>query len=322
MSLRHVASTAAAFATHRRVRVASQALLVGGVVFVLLRLHAIWHDSRLNIGDVDWLLLLGAALVSACGLTAIALVWLAILRQLDAETEPWFIAIFFQAQLSKYVPGSVWQYVGRMTLAREHGLPIRSVAISLPIELIASTVAGAALSLLLLGWWGAASAILVLLALSSFAHRPVERRLTGALRRVVQGRDVRGAVPAAIRASRAYAGILLIIGFGFWLTARALYGVPVDDVLIYVGAFVTAWLGGLVAVYAPGGIGVREALLVALLRGRIGSADALVLAAASRAILTLVDIGAAVTGVALIRARRGESRRAAIARDVDSSSSV
>jgi uncharacterized membrane protein YbhN (UPF0104 family) len=323
MPLRRIASRAAALATHRRVRAASQLLLLGGLVFVLLRLHTIWHDSRLSIGDVDWPLLVAATLVSACALTATALVWLAILRRLGAETEPWFIAIFFQAQLSKYIPGSLWQYVGRVTLAQSHGLPIRAVAVSLPIELIALMPAGAALSLLLLGWWGAAGAILVLLALSLCARLSVERRLTTTLRRVAQGRDVRGAVPAAIRASRAYAGILLIIGFGFWLTARALYGVPVDDVLTYVGAFVAAWLGGLIAVYAPGGVGVREAILVALLRGRLGSADALVLAAASRAILTLVDVGAAVTGVAIVRARaRDESRRAAIVRDVDSSSSL
>jgi uncharacterized membrane protein YbhN (UPF0104 family) len=321
--LRHVAARAAAFATHRRVRAASQVLLLGGLVFVLLRLHTIWHDSRLSLGNVDWLLLLGAVLVSACALTATAMVWLAILRQLDAETEPWFIAIFFQAQLSKYIPGSLWQYVGRLTLAQSHGLPIRPVAVSLPIELIASMLAGAALSLLLLGWWGAAGAALVLLALSLCARRPVEHLLTRTLRHVFQGRDVRGAVPAAIRASRAYAGILFIIGFGFWLTARALYGVPFDDVLTYIGAFVAAWLGGVVAVYAPGGVGVREAILVALLHGRLGSADALVLAAASRAILTLVDIGAAVTGVALVRARaHDESRRAATVQDVDSSSSV
>jgi uncharacterized membrane protein YbhN (UPF0104 family) len=320
--LRRIASRGVALATHRRVRTASQVLLLGGLIFVLLRLHTIWHDSRLSIGDVDWPLLVGAAVVSACGVTATALIWLAILRQLDVETEPWFIAIFFQAQLSKYIPGSLWQYVGRVTLAGAHGLPIPQVAFSLPIELIASILAAAALSLSLLGLWGAVGATLVLLSLSFCAHRPIERRLTRALRRVV-GRDVRGAVPAAARASGAYAGVLLIIGFGFWLTARALYGVPIGDVLTYIGAFVLAWLGGLVAIYAPGGVGVREALLVALLRGKIGSADALVLAGFSRAILTVVDVGAAGVGVAVVRTRaRTEARRAGSVGDVDSSSSV
>jgi hypothetical protein len=253
---------------------------------------------------------------------ATALIWLAILRQLDVETEPWFIAIFFQAQLSKYIPGSLWQYVGRVTLAGAHGLPIPPVAFSLPIELIASILAAGALSLLLLGSWGAVGAALVLLLLSLCAHQPIERRLTRALRHVV-GRDVKRAVPAVARASRAYAGVLLIFGFGFWLTARALYGVPVGDVMTYIGAFVLAWVGGLVAIYAPGGVGVREALLVALLRGKIGSADALVLAGFSRAVLTLVDVGAAGASVAVVRTRtRNAARRAGSVGDVDSSSSV
>ena len=51
-----------------------------------------------------------------------------------------------------------------------------------------------------------------------------------------------------------------------------------------------------VAIYAPGGIGVREAVLVGLLRGKIGSGDALLIAAASRAVLTLVDLVGAEPG--------------------------
>jgi len=97
-----------------------------------------------------------------------------------------------------------------------------------------------------------------------------------------------------------YALVLFAIGAGFWLTAHALLGVPFDDLLVYAGAFSAAWVVGVVAVFAPGGLGVREAMLVAILHGRLGSADALVLAAVSRGILTLVDLLAAGVGVLLI----------------------
>jgi hypothetical protein len=60
------------------------------------------------------------------------------------------------AQLGKYIPGSIWQYAGRAAMARSKGLPVRSVAMSLPIEFAASAVAAAATGAFLLGWWGAA----------------------------------------------------------------------------------------------------------------------------------------------------------------------
>jgi len=58
---------------------------------------------------------------------------------------------------------------------------------------------------------------------------------------------------------------------------------------------------GLVAVFAPVGLGVREAILVALLRSKIGTADALMIAVAFRGLLTIVDVGAAAAGAIVLR---------------------
>ena len=65
-------------------------------------------------------------------------------------------------------------------------------------------------------------------------------------------------------------------------------------------------LAGLLAVYAPGGLGVREAVLVALLAHRIGAANALVVAAASRLMFIVVDV--VLAGVATAALRRGRAR--------------
>jgi uncharacterized membrane protein YbhN (UPF0104 family) len=282
--LQHLAVESAGLAKKRGVRIASQLLLLAGLVFVLLRLHAIWSDSNFSIAHVDWLVLVASITVCGCAVAATSFAWLAILRRLDVRTELWFVGIFFQAQLAKYIPGSVWQYAGRTTLARASGLPVRAVAVSLPAELLASALAAAAMSLLVLGWWGLAAAAVVVLALSLRVYRPSQRVLS-----------------ATMHVIPAYAGIWLATGFGFWLTGRALLGVPLGDALTYAGAFSAAWLVGLVAIYAPGGIGVREAVLVALLRGKIGAGDALVLAVVSRAIFTLIDVTAAAGGALLLR---------------------
>jgi uncharacterized membrane protein YbhN (UPF0104 family) len=139
----------------------------------------------------------------------------------------------------------------------------------------------------LLGWWGGLILAAVAVALASADLTARDRR----------------AAFATIRATLLYLPIWLLLGASFWLCARGLVGVPARDLAFYAGAFAVAWLAGLVAIYAPGGLGVREAVLVALLSGRIGAADALVVAAASRLILILVDV--LLAGAATAAMRRG-----------------
>jgi uncharacterized membrane protein YbhN (UPF0104 family) len=289
--LEHLARGAAERATTRRVRLVAQLLLAAALVFVLLRLRSIWRDSNIDLARVGWGWLVGAMVLAGWAIVASAFVWLEILRGLGAPTRPRLAGIYLQAQLAKYVPGSLWQYAGRSALARAHGLPIRLVGKSLPIELCASTYAAAAFSMLLLGWWGAIGVVGVL------GTAP----LAGSLMR-----QQRVTLRTAARAAVLYGAMWPFFGASFWMTARAFVHVPADDLPFYMGAFAAAWIVGFFAIYAPGGLGVREAMLIALLRGRIGAADALVVAAASRAILTLLDVLMAAAGLLLLR-QRGEA---------------
>ena len=88
-------------------------------------------------------------------------------------------------------------------------------------------------------------------------------------------------------------------GLAFWTTGCALFAIPASDIPRYIGVFALAWLAGLVAFFAPGGIGVREAVIAALLAGPLGQADAIVLAATSRIVLSTIDLvaGAASFGL-------------------------
>jgi hypothetical protein len=289
--LLRLGATAAERATTKRVRLVAQLLLVAGIVFVVLRVRSLWHGSHIEFGRVDWLALAGALLLGAAGTAAGAVIWLAILEVLGVRTQRRWAGIFFQAQLGKYIPGSVWQYAGRAAVARSNGIPVRPVGVSLPVEFVASAVASGAMAAFLLGWWGVALIVPAALGLI------VAERLASARQ---------PAVRATLRATLLYLPAWLILGAGFWLCARGLVAAPARDLAFYIGAFAVAFLAGLVAVYAPGGLGVREAVLVGLLSGRIGAADALVVAAASRLMLIVVDV--VLAGVATATLRRGGPR--------------
>jgi uncharacterized membrane protein YbhN (UPF0104 family) len=280
----------AAHATTKRVRLLGQLLLLTAVVFVVLRVRSLWHGGHIKVENVEWVALVGSLALAAFATAASALIWLAILQDLGVRARRGWTGIFFQAQLGKYIPGSVWQYAGRAAVARSYGIPGRAVGFSLPIEFAASAIAAGSMAGFLLGWWGGLIVAAVAIALILGDGLARDRR----------------AARATIHATLFYVPVWLLLGASFWLCARALVAASLHDLALYTGAFAVAWLAGLLAIYAPGGLGVREAVLVALLASHIGAADALVVAAASRLILIAVDLGLA--GVASAARRRSRPR--------------
>jgi uncharacterized membrane protein YbhN (UPF0104 family) len=291
--LLRLGTTVAEHATAKRVRVIAQLLLLAALVFVVVRVRSIWHGSRVEVAGVGWPSLVGALLLAGLGLTASGFVWLTILERLGLRTRPRWTAIFFQAQLAKYIPGSLWQYAGRTALSRARGLPTRLVAVSLPIELGASITAGAVMAALLLGAWGIPVVVAALCSCVAAGRRVRQRRLR-----------LSRELSAAAAVVPPFVAIWLVLGSSFWLTAHALLAVPASQFLFYIGAFTASWVVGVVAIYSPGGLGVREAVLVALLHSRMGSANALVVAAVSRLMLVLVDVILAGFGAAADRRGR------------------
>jgi uncharacterized membrane protein YbhN (UPF0104 family) len=72
-----------------------------------------------------------------------------------------------------------------------------------------------------------------------------------------------------------------------------------------VGLFALGYLLGWLALFAPGGVGVRELALVGLLTPVLGSASALAVTLASRVALTLTELAAALVGLASSGAPKG-----------------
>ena len=219
--------------------------------------------------------------------------------------------------MAKYLPGSVWQYAGRVGLAHSRGVPVQRGLVSVAAEIGYSAIAAAAAASLILGWVAAAGVFLGLAALLALASRfgPTRGSAPESPPPAQGGRLDRRAFSAALRAAPAAVGLYLVVwglyGVAFWTTGRALFAIPASDLPRYIGVFALAWLAGLVAFFAPGGIGVREAVIAALLASRLGEADAIVLAATSRIVLSAIDLvaGAASFGVPALRRRDAATRR-------------
>jgi uncharacterized membrane protein YbhN (UPF0104 family) len=86
-----------------------------------------------------------------------------------------------------------------------------------------------------------------------------------------------------------YALNMVISGYNLDFLARALFDAPAGHGLQAVGIFSIAWVMAVLALVAPGGVGVREAVLLAGLTPAYGAGTALGVAVVYRVVTLLGD---------------------------------
>ena len=123
----------------------------------------------------------------------------------------------------------------------------------------------------------------------------VAERIAGLLRPAVHLTPL--PMPAALTA----VGVTLLswisYGLAFWFLGKGLLAESIPTARAAIGVFAAGYIVGLLALFAPGGVGVRELVYVALLGPMIGSAGALALSIASRLLLTVTEAGAALAAL-------------------------
>ncbi|MGB7211892.1 MAG: lysylphosphatidylglycerol synthase domain-containing protein [Gemmatimonadales bacterium] len=225
------------------------------------------------------------------------------------------LRVWILSNFGKYF-GSFGIVAGMAMLAQNEGINAPAAVTSAVIMQALSLVTGVALSGLLaadalrglgpLYSWGAVVIGVSAIAGSGILHsqRALDR--------------VRSLLPSGVPPIRAAGARSLLIGLvgntlawlGYGLVmvllARGLFASPPPALGDATSAYTVSYLVGLLALFVPAGLGLRETIFTALLAPAAGLKVAAALAIASRILLTLVEIGIALPFVVL-RRRRGPS---------------
>ena len=224
------------------------------------------------------------------------------------------VEIFFISNLARYIPGAVWQLAGLAAMASARGVAPLSATVAILVQQVVLLLTGGVIAIVaapkLLGAWTSAfhPAALVVIAMAGMAAlvgalpwllrrmRPlIERRLRG---RVTLPRPSTGQLAATVgRTAVVWAGY----GVSFWMLGRALYGDGAPTLFEASAAFIGASVLGIAAVFAPGGIIVREVAMAGALAPAIGLERATVLAITSRVWMIALEI---VGALAVLGAKR------------------
>ncbi len=213
--------------------------------------------------------------------------------------------IWALSNLGRYLPGKVWAVAGMAALAQRAGVApwaatgsaiiLQALAVATAAALVAVTAPTAAPGVGLLVAFACAASVV-----AAVSWPPLARRLL----RVVAQFGIREPPPlrpgaVAIGTATTLVGwVAYGVGLKLW-GAGTLIGAGANLTLpVAVGAFTASYVVGLLALFAPGGLFVREGVMFALLEGPLGPADALAIAIGTRLLLTVTEIAAALIGIA------------------------
>lgn len=247
------------------------------VIFVAFKLRDLGHEINVPALVPLTIPLVGLAFFWACSCVMLAYAWRDLLRHFGLEMKASSaIRMYGLSQLSKYVPGNIFQFVGRQALGLQAGLPMWPLAKS------------AAWEVGLLAFCG--STFLILISPAWMQPLSIWLALAGWMAAVVTSVWCSGRWlgPCVAKALGRYFIFLTLSGLLFLVVVMRVtldqpYSFPAS--ILICASYIVAWLAGLLTPGAPAGIGIREVVLLALLSPVLGEAN----------LLTAVVLGRLVT---------------------------
>ncbi|MGH7581251.1 MAG: lysylphosphatidylglycerol synthase domain-containing protein [Gemmatimonadales bacterium] len=299
----------------RRIRVLQWLLGLAIVGFAVRSLVRNWDDLRAQ--PLEWSIQPGWIILSAVVVwlmyALLIAAWRRMLVAWGRGLDPWSAArIWTVSSLGKYVPGKVWAVAGMAMMAQQAGIgagPATGSAVILQVLAIGTGTAVVGLTgygALRAAYPGAATGLALLLAASvGGIGLLLWPDLVNRVLRVAAPDAATVRPPVAAVAFGVVANAVAWIGYGvaLWLLARGLLPGAGLDPLSAIAVFTASYLAGFLALFAPGGIGVREGVFILMLQGPIGIGAATALAIASRLLLTVTELGAAVPFLLFPRGR-------------------
>ncbi len=224
--------------------------------------------------------------------------------------------ISYITNLGRYLPGKVWAVFGMAYLAKKLGIKGEASVTSWIIAIIFSLPTAFLGSFLILIFYpellsdalrekmGITIYVLAVIMLAGSLFLIITPNKTLSLFNIFLKIIRRPAIVfdvSKVTALKIYLGYFLSwisFGFSFWLLLHAIIPDPQIPLLAGIGAYVFAYQIGFVAIFTPGGIGVREFALWSMLTPYIGSV-AIGVAIAARIWNIIAEIIAAVIALVI-----------------------
>ncbi|HBE21273.1 MAG TPA: hypothetical protein DEG17_05095 [Cyanobacteria bacterium UBA11149] len=260
--------------------------ILGLTLFFLAKvLKDRWREVALiRINSTGWTMLAIALFVTLMAHIWSGWVWTWILRILKQPVgEFWALQVYLKTNIAKYLPGNVGHFYGRISAIKSAGGSLGVASISVLLEPLLMAAAALIIALISSGlgwivttsdsqtWWLQILCLIgVLVGVHPIFLNPVIQRLNKSKvnSKTQENNNNKNSVQLEgypLLPLLGEMGFLILRGIGFLFAMAALISINLSQIPPLLSAFSFSWLMGLVIPGAPGGLGVFEATVVALL---------------------------------------------------------
>ncbi|MDE6030801.1 MAG: flippase-like domain-containing protein [Oscillospiraceae bacterium] len=223
------------------------------------------------------------------------------------------VTSYLYSILGKYIPGKVFMLAARLTYYKEEDAPLSKVTVCFFIENVCTLLGAAMLFIVSLFFfpnellenykW------LTLLLITAFfvcIHPKIINfvlRLIGKIFK--KNLEIPMKYSQMLKVVLLFIGNWLIVGFGFFILTKSIYpAVEWSQLLYCAGIWGVSAIMGILAIFAPSGLGVREGIIVAGLMLIMPQSDAMVISVVSRLWQTIPELLLVVMAFVYSRIRR------------------
>lgn len=254
-------------------------IIFGGTLFFILKA---FKDNWQNVAAVKieprgWLILAIALMITLLAHIWSGWVWTELLKAFKQPvTRGWGLQVYLITNLAKYLPGNVGHFYGRISAVYKAGGSIEVASLSVLLEPLLMAAAAFLITLLASSiglietnfspWLWHINIFLLIAVLLGFHPKILNPSLQFLSR--LKNKEKDSTITIEQYPSIFLLGeivFLLLRGSGFLLTWMALIPLNFSQIPTLFSVFSFAWLMGLIVPGAPGGIGVFEAVAIALL---------------------------------------------------------
>lgn len=261
---------------------------------------------------------------------ASALGWRMILRafgyQLPRATA---VRIWLTAESCRWLPGGIWHFSSRGIQSNSHGIPIPIAVASMAMELFLTVAGSLGIAVAAMIVYGSqltgVEHILSAREFFVFAMVGLGATALGALTylplrylfphkylilrdRLASLRNVHPRILPTFGCLIFYSLLVILNGLAFYATVKTVSPNMHVPLFASIAANAVAWVAGLIAIMAPGGLGVREAVLVLQMSVWMRVSDAVLVAVLWRVLLLVVELLCVIVASASLLIARGFAR--------------
>lgn len=209
------------------------------------------------------------------------------------------VSSYLYSILGKYIPGKVFMLAARLPAYSEKGVPIRKPTVCFFIENICTLLGAAFLFLISLFFfpndllkdymW---LAIIFVIAFFVLIHPRIMNFFLKWIGRFMKKDDMEIPMtyPQMLKVVLLFVGNWFIVGVGFYMLIQSIYPIPASQLLYVGGIFGLSAIIGILSLFAPSGIGVREGIIVAGLLLIMPEEYAMIISIVSRLWVTVAEL--------------------------------